>query len=125
MVGVGVGVAVAVVVGVGVGVVVGVAVGVAVAVVVGVGVGGGVGVVKEGDAMQDLVFPQPVEASLEQDGKVFVGLTSRGGLSKRELFAAMAMQGILAQRHADLLAPKEVAARAYTVAAALMTELGI
>lgn len=47
----------------------------------------------------DMAFPLP-----ETDGNYFVP-----GLTKRELFAAMAMQGLCAARASTLLLPSDVA----------------
>ena len=49
--------------------------------------------------MTDLAFPQTVDTNLihiDQNGHVVVDKEITGGLTKREYFAAKAMQGLLA-----------------------------
>lgn len=65
--------------------------------------------------MSDSVFPQPENWGND----VIVNL---GGLSKRELFAAMAMQGCLAA-HDDVFEPSTLAKDAVEYADALIKEL--
>ena len=68
----------------------------------------------------ELAFPKIVEIDLYRDLGHFGDVKSIGGLTKREYFAAAALQGFLAN---GWNAPKEIAERAVEFADALILAL--
>lgn len=71
----------------------------------------------------EAVFPQPHLFRLSPDQKPQVVLPAQWGLTKRELFAAMAMQGVCGSEMYMDMSPATLAKESVLLADALLKEL--